>query len=124
MATNSYPKTPPVSRRYITAYIADVSTAGQIYVTPGFRGKIVGATTALNGAITGADAGLTLKIGGTAVTGGTITIANSGSAAGDVDSCVPTAADNFTATQAIEIETDGASTNAVAVTVTLELEPT
>jgi hypothetical protein len=121
MAT--YPNTPPVSRKFITAYIADVSTAGQIYVVPGFRGKIIKAYSALNGAIAGADAGLALKIGGTAVTGGTITITQSGSAAGDVDSCTPTAARSFTPTQAIEIETDGASTNAVAVTITLEVEP-
>jgi len=121
---NTYPNTPPDRRKFITAHIADVSTAGQIYVTPGFRGKIVKAYTALNGAIGTADAGLTLKIGGTAVTGGTITIAYTSSAAGDVDSCTPTAANSFTSAQAIEIETDGASSNAVAVTVTLELEPT
>lgn len=120
---NTYPNTPPVSRRFITAYLADVSTAGQIYVVPGFRGKIIKAYTALNGAISGANAGLTLKIGGTAVTGGTITIAHSGSAAGDVDTCTPTALATFTSAQAIEIETDGASTDTAAVMITLELEP-
>lgn len=121
---NAYPNTPPASRRFITAQIDDVSTAGQIYVVPGFRGKIIRAYTALNSAISGADAGLTLKIGGTAVTGGTITIAQSGSASGDVDSCAPTAANSFTSSQAIEIETDGASSTTAIVTVTLELEPT
>lgn len=122
MAT--YPNTPPVSRKFITAYIADVSTAGQIYVVPGFRGKIIKAYSALNAAITTADAVLTLKIGGTAVTGGTITITQSGSAAGDVDSCAPTAASSFTAAQAIEIETNGASDTTAPVMITLELEPT
>lgn len=121
---NTYPNTPKVSRRFITAQIADVSAPGQIYVVPGFRGKIIRAYTALNSAITGADAGLTLKIGGTAVTGGTITITQSGSASGDVDSCTPTAANSFTSTQAVEIETDGASSTTAIVTVTLELEPT
>lgn len=121
---NTYPNTPKVSRRFITAQIADVSAAGQIYVVPGFRGKIIRAYTALNSAITGADAGLTLKIGGTAVTGGTITITQSGSASGDVDSCTPTGANSFTSTQAVEIETDGASSTTAIVTVTLELEPT
>ncbi len=121
---NTYPNTPKVSRRFITAQIADVSAAGQIYVVPGFRGKIIRAYTALNSAITGADAGLTLKIGGTAVTGGTITITQSGSASGDVDSCTPTGANSFTSTQAVEIETDGASSTTAIVTITLELEPT
>lgn len=120
---NSYPRTPPVQRKFITAYLADVSTAGQIYVAPGFKGKIVSVTTALNAAITTANAVITIKIAGTAVTGGTITITQSGSAAGDVDSCVPTALNTFTATQAIEIETDGASNTTAPVMITLELEP-
>jgi hypothetical protein len=120
---NTYPNTPPASRRFITAYLADVSTASQIYVVPGFKGKIIRAYSALNAAITGANAGLTIKIAGTAVTGGTMTITQSGSAAGDVDSCTPTALATFSANQAIEIETDGASTTTAASTITLELEP-
>jgi hypothetical protein len=120
----AYPVQAPLTHRFVTVEIPDVSTAGQRYVVPGFRGKIKNAYSALNGAIATADATLTLKIGGTAVTGGTITIANSGSAAGDVDSCTPSAANLFQATDAIEVETDGASTNAVAAVVTLELEGT
>ena len=98
-------------------YIADVSTAGQIYVPvpTGYEGKIVEIRTALNGAIATADAVLTPKIGGTAVTNGAITIANSGSAAGDVDVSNPSAANYVKAGDAIEIETNGASTNTVAV---------
>lgn len=103
----------------VNAYLADVSTAGQIYVVAPFGGEIVKAYSVLNGAIATADAVLTLKIGGTAVTGGTITIANASSAAGDVDSCTPTAANSVTDGQAIEIETDGASTNTVPVMLTI-----
>lgn len=121
--SNTYPNTPPASRRFLTTYLANVSAAGQIYVAPGFRGKIIRAYSALNAAIGTADAVLTLKIGGTAVTGGTITIAYTESAAGDIDSCTPTALATFNSNQAIEIETSGASTNAVAVMVTLEVEP-
>ena len=102
-------------------YLADVSTAGQIYVPVpnGFDGEIIEITTALNGAIATADATLTAKIGGTAVTGGAITITQSGSAAGDIDTVYPSAARTVRAGQAVEIETDGASTNAVAVTGTI-----
>lgn len=98
-------------------YIADVSTAGQIYVPvpDEFEGEVVEIRSALNGAITGADSILTAKINGTAMTNGTITIANSGSAAGDVDTCRPTSANYVSAGQAIEIETDGGSTGTVAV---------
>lgn len=102
---------------HLPFYIADVSTAGQIYVPvpDDCEGDIVEIRSALNGAIATADAVLTAKIGGTAVTGGAITIAQSGSAAGDTDLCRPTGARTVSAGQAIEIETNGASTNTVAV---------
>jgi hypothetical protein len=119
----AYPYKPAAGNVVVTTSIADISTAGQIYVAPGFNGRIRKAFSALNGAITGADSVLTLKINGTAVTGGTMTVANSGSAAGDVDSCTPSGANVFDADDAVEIETDGASTGTVATTITLELEP-
>lgn len=119
----AYPYVPPLQNKFVTVQIEDISTAGQKYVVPGFRGKIRKAWSVINGAIGTADADLTLKIGGTAVTGGVITVATASSAAGDIDSCTPTALNSFTEGQAIEVETDGASTNTVPVVVTLELEP-
>ena len=102
---------------HLPFYIADVSTAGQIYVPvpDDCEGDIVEIRTALNGAIATANSILTAKVNNVAVTGGTITIAFSGSAAGDTDVCFPTAARTVSAGQAIEIETDGGSTNTVAV---------
>lgn len=120
---NNYPNPPPYNTQMVQVRIADISTAGQEYVAPGFRGKITKAVSSLGGAIGTADADLTLKIGGTAVTGGVITVTQSGSAAGDVDSVVPTGANTFTASDSIEVETDGASTNTVPVIVNLWLEP-
>jgi len=124
MTDSTYPKQVRLTSRFITVEIDDVSTAGQVYVVPGFRGKIKKIWTALNGAIATANAVLTAKIGGVAVTGGAVTIATASSAAGDVDSATPTALNSFTEGQAIEIETNGASTNTVKVVVTLELEAT
>ena len=46
------------------------------------------------------------------MTNGGITIANAASAAGDVDSSTPTAANALTAGQALECITDGGSTDA------------
>jgi len=112
-----------MQNRFVTVMIADVSTAGQIYFVPGFRGKIKTIHTALNGAIGTADVVLTPKIAGTAVTNGAVTIAYTSSAAGDVDSSTPSAANSFTETQAIELETGGQSTNTVSVVATFELEP-
>jgi len=98
-------------------YIADVSTAGQIYVPvpDEFGGEVVEIRTALNGAIGTADVDLTAKIGGTAMTNGVVTIAFSGSAAGDVDVARPSGANAVSAGESIEIETDGASTNTIEV---------
>lgn len=100
---------------FIPFKIEDVSTAGQVYVPVPDGGKIVKVITALNGALGTANAVLTLKIGGTAVTGGSITITQSGSAAGDVDTCVPTAANEVSEDDTIEIETNGASSNTISV---------
>ena len=118
-----YPYKAPLQNRFITVQIEDISTAGQKFVVPGFNGKIVNIHSVINGAIGTADADLTAKIGGVAVTGGVITVATASSAAGDVDSATPTGANSFTSAQAIEIETDGASTNTVEVTVTIECAP-
>lgn len=109
-------------RYHITAYMDDISTAGQVYVVAPEAGNIREIYSVIDGAIGTANAVLTSKIGGTAVTNGAITVAYSGSAAGDVDSCFPTAANYVTAGQAIEIETNGASTNTVPVTFTIVIE--
>lgn len=101
----------------LTGTITDVSTAGQIYIPipDEFAGDVVEVRAALNGAITGADATLTLKKNGTAMTNGTVTITQSGSAAGDVFVGRPTSLNDVAAGEAIEIETDGGSTGTVEV---------
>ena len=117
------PYIPPLQNKFLTVKMPDISTADQVYVVPGFNGRIRKIHSVIDGAITGSDADLTAKIGGTAVTGGLITVAISGSGAGTVDTATPTALNYFTSTEAIEIETDGASTNTIGVAITFELEP-
>lgn len=101
--------------------INDISTAGQIFVPipDDFEGEVVEIRTALNGAITIGDAVLTPKINGIAITNAAITIANSGSAAGDVDVSRPTGLNTVRVGEAVEIETNGGSTGTVTVTGTL-----
>lgn len=120
---NTYPNAPSLQTRYITVDIDDVSTAASFWVVPGFAGRIEKITTVLHGAIGTADADVSTEIGGVAVTGGTVTIATASSAAGDVDTAVPTAANVFGEEQPLEVITDGASTNTVKVTVTYECVP-
>jgi len=105
----------------LNTFIDDISTAGQIYVVSPVAGTITKIYSVINGAITGANTILTPKIGGTAITGGAITIAFSGSAVGDVDSSTPTALNAITAGSAIEIETDGGSTGTVKTVLTIEI---
>jgi hypothetical protein len=57
------------------------------------------------------DATLTFSIGGTPITGGAITITESGSAAGDVDSATPSAANTVAADDVIECTVGGTNTD-------------
>ena len=120
----AYPVQFPLTWKAVTVRIADVSTAASVWVYPGFNGKIRKVLSVLHGAITGADANVTVEIAGTAVTGAALVIAYDGSAAGDVDTATPTAANYFTSDQPIEVITDGASSTAMPLEVTLWLEPT
>ena len=103
---------------FITAKIADISTASSTFIAVPDGGKIIKIITALQGAISGGNAAISFEIGGTAVTGGGITVAHSGSAAGTVDSATPTAANRVEEDGTIEMITDGASSNAVKLLVT------
>lgn len=112
------PEIRPLQVRLLTIEIADISTASERFVAPGFDGEVVEVFSALDGAITAANAVLTPKISGTAITGGGITVAFTGSAAGDIDSAKPTGANKFTAGNTLSVATDGGSTGTVAATVT------
>ena len=103
---------------FLTAEIADISTASSTYVAVPDSGKIIKIITSLQGAISGGNAGISFEIGGTAVTGGGITVAHSGSAAGDIDTAEPTAANDIQEGQAIEMLTGGGSTGANKLNVT------
>lgn len=120
---STYPAAPPFHHKFLTVDMDDVSTAGSVWVVPGFACKIKKIWSVIDGAIATAPAVITAEIGGTAVTGASISITHTSSAAGDVDSAVPTAANTVAVGQAIELITSGASTNTVKATFTLELEP-
>ena len=103
---------------FLHAAIADVSSGTSTFVPVPDGGKIIKIITALQGAITSVNAGISFEIGGTAITGGGITVAYSGSAAGDVDTAVPTAANDVLEDGTIEMITNGASSGAKKLNVT------
>lgn len=103
---------------FITAEIEDISTASSTFIAIPDGGKVVKIITALQGAISGADAAITFEVGGTAMTNSAITVAYDGSAAGDVDSSEPSAANNVSEGGTIEMITDGGSTGTAKLLVT------
>ena len=103
---------------FLTSTIADISTASSTFVPVPDGGKVIKIFTALQGAIGTANAAITFEIGGTAITGGAITVTQSGSAAGDVDTATPTAANRVEEGGSIEMITDGASSNTIKLVVT------
>lgn len=111
-----------VNRVGLTTTITDVSTPGSYWVVSPIAGIITNIYSVLHTPITVADAHLTFEINGVLVTNGGITIAFTGAAAGDVDTSSPTANRTVAAGQAIEVITDGASTTASVVEVTIWLD--
>lgn len=108
-----------LNTKVLTVRLPDVSTASSVFVVSPYAGTLSKAYSVIDGAIADADAVLTLNVNGGTNISETITIANSGSAAGDVDSCTPSAHNTVAVGDYIKITTNGASTNTVAATITL-----
>ncbi len=108
---------------HVFGEIADISTGGSSWTVCPVAGEIVGIYSVIDGAITVADAALSFELGGTAITGGGITIGYDGSTAGDVDSATPSGNNIVSAGQAIEMITDGGSTGAVKAKIVFVVEP-
>lgn len=110
-----------VGQTYVlTAVIADVSTAETVYIPVPYAGTVAKVTTVLEGAIATSDDTITVTNVGTGSMG-TITITESGSAAGDIDTLTPASNNTVTADQAISIATDGASTSAQRLWVSIAI---
>lgn len=99
--------------------IDDVSTAKSIWVVSPIAGEIEKMYSVIDGAIATADAVMSLKIATVTVTGSTLTIAYSGSAAGDVDNCTPSALKTIAAGANIEIVNVGDSVNTIPAWLTI-----
>lgn len=87
--------------------IADGSADATYYVVSHRGGTISKIWSVIHGVVSTADITITANIGATPVTNGVITITQSGSAAGDVDSATPTGANTLTAGQALNLVVAG-----------------
>lgn len=93
------------------------------YVPIPVAGKVTKIWSTLLGALTGGDPTLTFSINTTAITSGVITIANASSAAGDMDSCTPSAANTVAAGDYIKcVVAANGQTNAVGAVVAIEID--
>jgi len=99
----------PFNNVVVSAAMADVGTAGSVYIAAPCSGYIVLAQSCIQAAITTADCTWSLKINGVAVSGSTATIAFTSAAAGDVDSVEPTGANYVNAGGTIEWASAGES---------------
>jgi hypothetical protein len=113
----------PLTEVALSAYMADLSTASSAFIVAPFRGKITRVYSVIYNAITSADAVWTVEINNTAVTGISVTVANSGSAAGDVDEGAPTGSNHFVNEgDRIEFVSDGASSTTCPTMFTAVIE--
>lgn len=106
----------------ITGNLVDISTTGQVFipVTEETQGEVIEIRYGINGPVAISDVILTAKINDVAMTDGTITVP-SASIAGDIFVARPTGNRTVAVGEAIEIETDGASTGTFPVSITLTI---
>lgn len=95
----------PLSFSFNT-HIEDISSATDIYIPIPYAGVIKKITTVVSGAVSTADLVLTFY-DSSSNSMGTITVASSGSAAGDVDTLSPASNNVVTANDYIRINGDG-----------------
>lgn len=104
----------------VTLLVADISAEATHYVVLPHAGTISKLYTVTNGAVGTADVTFTCNIGATPITSGVVTIATAASAAGDVDSATPSAANTITAGAAMNcVITGGGAGGTPAATLTV-----
>jgi fermentation-respiration switch protein FrsA (DUF1100 family) len=105
--------------RALAVVIPTLQGSGVTRLVSPFAGTLTRLQSVIAGALATGDATITASINGTAVTGGVLTIAQAGSAAGDADAATPSAANAVAVGDVIALTVGGTNSNAVAATVTL-----
>jgi hypothetical protein len=96
-----------INETILSLDIADGSADADYFLVSPHAGAISKIYSVIDGPVGTADITITASIGATPVTGGVVTIAMAGSAAGDVDVATPSAANVVTAGQAIKLTVAG-----------------
>jgi hypothetical protein len=116
------PNNRPFTEESVSTYLADLSTASSTFVVAPFRGTIKRAYSCIHAAITTTNATWTMEINGTAVTGVSVTVTQSGSAPGDVDIGTPTGANYVNEGDTIEFISAGESDTTCPTTFTVVID--
>lgn len=106
----------------VNTRLDNISAAGTAYVASSKYGKIKAAYAVIDGAIITGNATLQMTINGTNVTNGLITIIQSGSAAGQVFSCTPSALNTVAEGDVIGFVQGGSSANTVKAYITVIIQ--
>jgi len=111
------------NRLALTCSAADLraSSAAVYRIVAPRGGTISKIWTVLDDALATGNATITASINGTPVTSGVVTITEAGSAAGDVDSATPSAANTVVAGDVIELTVGGTNTANVSAMMSLDL---
>jgi hypothetical protein len=105
----------------LTTLIDDVSTAATVYIPIPYAGTVTKVVTVLAGSLTTANGTVTVRnAAGTSM--GTLTITQSGSAAGDIDVLSPVSNNTVTSDSRISVETDGACDTSRKLFVTVYIQ--
>ena len=107
---------PSINVRSIHTKFVNAGLTEKTYVTVPFKGTLTKVDTVLESALAGADAVLTVR-NNAGSSAGTITVALSGSAAGDKDSLVPASNNTFVVGDNLSIESDGGPSNSPVIAV-------
>ena len=105
----------------LTGFFDNISGASTIYLSMPYAGTIEKVTTVLATAISSANAIITVKNSSNASMG-TITVAHTSSAPGDVDILSPSSNNTVTAGSYIKLETDGGSSTSARVYFSVALD--
>ncbi len=99
------------------------SDAQVVRVVSPVAGTIDKIWSVMNGALATGDCTLTAAIGTTPITNGALTLTQSGSAAGDVDSATPSAAKTVAAGDVIKVTCSGSSTATATASLSILITP-
>jgi hypothetical protein len=109
-------------RRFVPVRVATLVGANVYRQLSIVAGRVVKVWSVTEVVLTTGDATLTAKIDGVAITSGVITITQAASAAGDKDSCVPTAANVVAVGAELSLTVGGTNATATVANCVFEIE--